>query len=212
MLDGFLERTGRMAVPVLVLACGLVTALALRIDGLENQLRDERRQASLPHVGSFLPIQSVTFSDGDQMELGSPPPGRLQLLFAYSQACEYSRLSSPRWSNLIDQIRRAGLPVDAIAVLVDDTQLPMQDGIEAWEPSAGFVSLPDDRSRYLYRTRVIPQLVVVDSSGQVVYLRTGVFESAAAQDSVFAHLANLTHPLEGGRAHRGGEHPTLDEP
>ena len=48
------------------------------------------------------------------------------------------------------------------------------------------VPLPDRRTVFLYRAFVVPQTVVVDEDGRVVYVRHGVIEARPAIDSVIA--------------------------
>jgi hypothetical protein len=47
------------------------------------------------------------------------------------------------------------------------------------------VRFPEPRLARLYRAAVVPQTVVLNSEGRVLYARTGLLDSAAALDSVF---------------------------
>jgi hypothetical protein len=194
VLIRILSGAQKGAVLALLLACGLVVLLASEVREQVELQREARRQVSLLHQGYFVPAVTVDSDAGDAVELGSPASGQFQLVFLYSEACEFSRASAAPWGFLAEQSRLAGLPIEAVAVLVDDPNIASPTHAERWTPPGGFVALPDARTRYLFRTGIVPQIALIDSSGRVVFHRSGVLELDTVQDAVLAHLASLTDP------------------
>ena len=51
---------------------------------------------------------------------------------------------------------------------------------------------PEEKLRYLYRANGVPQVIVLDHEGRVIYTRPGELGAGAALDSVFAAVVVIS--------------------
>lgn len=192
MSELFFTRAGRWApIAALVVSSVVIVSLSSIVRDQEADRRDIRRRMALLHEGYFIPAMTLHADDGAEVKVGSPPAGGHQLLFVYSETCEFSRDSATPWGTLVEELQSRGLPVTPAALLVDDPATPLPPGMERWSPPGGAVRLPDARSRFLMRSGVVPQIVLIDSSGQVVYNRSGVLDLPTVRDSLLSYMAGL---------------------
>jgi peroxiredoxin len=175
----------------LAAAVVIVVGLTLRSRGILEAYDDLHTRAETPHAGVFVtPMPTVTLS-GEEVVLGEPAAPGFQVLYYFTTTCPYCLASIPAWQEIASRAAEHGISVYAISLD------PAEDAaayVEEHGLSYPVVTLPHHKYRALYRTRRIPQTVIVDAEGQVAYGRSGVLTDPVAIDSVLTALATLTSP------------------
>ena len=93
-----------------------------------------------------------------------------------------------RCRKLTDSARRlAGWTVDVVGISLDSAEATKRYG-EAQGLSFPLVTFPSRKLKQLYRARAVPQTLVLDEEGRVLYARTGLLEPTATLDSVYRAL------------------------
>ena len=176
----------------LLIATSLVVVLARQLDATREQrdLLYERSRSLQP--GAYVPVQAAPTLDGTPVVLGAVPPGTRQVLFVYNTRCPYCEATIPTWQRLADGLR--GNPaVKVVAVSLDSVETTRgyarRHGLRY--PSA---VLLDPRTASLFRFNNVPQTLVIDERGRVMYSRLGRLDTPGAADSV---LAAVARPLPG---------------
>ena len=181
-----------------VLAAGaatLVVVLQLRHEDLAERYRALRQQSIAAYRGLTLPSFEGVPAGGDSaIAVAAMPEGDRQVLFLVRASCPYCKATIPTWrtlSSALDSASRAsdatagdGPHVRVLALSLDSlpdstAALFVEHGL-----SVPVISLPSARLRRLYRGAMVPQTLVVDAEGRVLFARAGVFRSAAEVDSV----------------------------
>jgi peroxiredoxin len=180
--------TTRVARPALAIALTaaaiVVVALARQKQSLEARYRELAARLDHPYVGMYVPVIRVPSVQGDPVRIGDPGEGERQVLLVFDTNCPYSRASLPWWNALAHR-------------LAGDTRVQIygvsSDSLEAsraymLEHKLAFpvVSLTELRAQALFHLQLVPQTLILNDEGRVVFTRLGVVESEAALDSIFA--------------------------
>ena len=178
-----------------VMAFGLIAVSALCI-ALATEFRDLsrsydvlRQRSGLPHAGYFMPTFSARTMAGDSVQIGATSGVRhRQLVFVLTTTCPYCRQTLPIWAALADSVRRlSGWTVDVVGISLDSVDVTRTYG-ETHGVAYPLVTFPSRKLKQLYRARAVPQTLVLDEEGRVLYARTGLLEPAATLDSVYRAL------------------------
>jgi len=178
-----------------VAACAaLIVLLAQRQRDLSRAYTELRLRTTLLHAGNVVPTFITTTLDGHQVTIGTTkaPEGR-QVLFILRTTCPFCRATLPIWERLADSLRRVAVPpIELYAISLDPA-----DSTRAYAKlhrlSYPVLTFPEPKLERLYRVGAVPQTVVLDNTGRVLYAMTGVLDSAAVLDSVF-QAATAPHP------------------
>lgn len=166
----------------LAVASILVVVLALRVRRLNGENAELVKYATQPRAGMFVPAFSSATTDGVEMSVATPRRGR-QVLFVFNHTCPYCRASIPAWTRIAAEAEAAGGRGAAAGLSLD-----APDTTRAYVARHGLrypvVAFPDRRTAALYRTRLVPVTMVVDSSGRVLLARIGELREGPAMDSV----------------------------
>ena len=167
----------------------LTFVLGKRYGDLSHSYDDLRPRAGLPHAGYFVPTFLARTAAGDSLQIGATSGSRhRQLVFVLTTTCPYCRRTLPTWTRLADSVRRLeGWSVDVVGISLDSTEATRRYG-EAQGIAFPLVTFPSRKLKQLYRARAVPQTLVLDEEGRVLYARTGLLEPAATLDSVYRAL------------------------
>jgi peroxiredoxin len=180
----------RGALVAALVGLSLVTVeLARRYADLSRSYDMLRQRSGLPHAGYFVPTFAGRTASGDTLQIGATSDVRhRQLVFVLTTTCPYCRQTLPVWSKLTDSARRlAGWTVDVIGISLDSAAATKRYG-EAQGLGFPLVTFPSRKLKQLYRARAVPQTLVLDEEGRVLYARTGLLEPTATLDSVYRAL------------------------
>lgn len=166
----------------LAVASILVVVLAMRVRALNGQNAELVKYATRPYAGMFVPAFASSTTDGAAMSVATPQHGR-QVLFIFNRTCPYCRASIPAWTRIAAEAEAAGGRGAAVGLSLDPP-----DSAQAYAARHGLrypvAAFPDRRTAALYRTRLVPVTMVVDSGGRVLLARIGELREGPAADSV----------------------------
>jgi peroxiredoxin len=167
----------------LVVAATLVVVLSQRLTRLTHAYEVLQRRASTLTTGTMVPtFQAVTLT-GDTLTVGERLDGGKQVLLLLTTTCPFCRATLPVWAQLADSIRQVRPEVEVIAVSLDSL-----DETRRYAEEHGLampvVTLPTRKLGRLLRAGRVPQTVVVDHEGRVLYGWTGLLSAQAVLDSI----------------------------
>lgn len=176
-----------MAVALLA-ASALVLVLSRRLRDLSSDYRELRSLSTLPHAGTVVPTFRTATLAGDSVTVGElPDSAARQVLFVFNTTCPYCRDIVPLWHQMADSLNRLGR-VQVLAISLhpaDTTQHYVADhGLQY-----PVLTFPRPKLVRLYRAVAVPQTVVLDWTGTVLYAKTGTLDSASL-DSVYAAVSD----------------------
>jgi peroxiredoxin len=181
----------------LLLATGLVGLLAWQNRALRGERLELMDRVRLPYAGLHLPEIEARGLDGEPVRL-SARHGQPQMLVYFNTSCPYCLASLPAWESLRVELETAG----GLVVLGLSLDPADRTRVYAAQHDLRFpvALLEDERARALYRTILVPQVVLVDGEGRVRYARPGVLEPGSpALDSILAAVTALTAGERGRR-------------
>jgi peroxiredoxin len=181
---GFTRRASILTVLALVALSGATIALSLRVDKLLASYQRLGQRLALPYPGFMLPTFSAGTVSGDSIRVG--PPGVRQLIFEFNASCPYCRATLPIWKVLADSARRLHGTVEVIGLSLDSFPLARE---HATGEGLNFhvATFPTQKMRRLSRAGTVPQTLVLDDDGLVIYAHAGLL-TAAILDSVYRVL------------------------
>jgi peroxiredoxin len=176
-------------VVALVGTCGLVVILARQQSALHRDYTEYRRLATDLHSGSVVPAFHTASLDGDSLTIGeaSDSLGR-QLLFVLTTSCPYCKATLPIWAKLADSVRRlTPWHIQVVGITLDSAE-QSRAYATAHEIKYPLVQFPNRKFTRLYRANRVPQTVVLDHEGNVIFARLGLLSAPAVLDSIYQAL------------------------
>jgi cytochrome c biogenesis protein CcmG/thiol:disulfide interchange protein DsbE len=168
-------------------ACAaLLVFLAVRHQQLTRAYNELRRSVAFLQTGDLVPtFHAVTLSGATVTVGATEAPGSRQVIFMLRSTCPYCMATLPAWKHLADSLSRVpGSPIEVIGISVDSTG---RSPAYAQVHGLGFpiVLFPERKLARLYRAAVVPQTLVLNGEGRVLYARVGVLDDPVAIDSVY---------------------------
>lgn len=168
----------------LLAASGLVFVVSSRNHELTADYRKLRELSTLPHAGTVVPTFRTVTLEGRAVVVGElTDSAARQVLFVFNTTCPSCRATIPVWKLLADSLGRlGGVQVLAISLDTGDTtrHYVAEHGIQY-----RVLTFPQRKLERLYRAVAVPQTVVLDWRGTVLYAKTGTL-GPASRDSVYA--------------------------
>ncbi len=172
----------------LLVASGLVVVLARRQVTLNRAYLELKAKAGLPYRGYALPTFRAATLAGDSATVGAlADTAARQLVFVFTTTCPYCRATLPVWAALADSTR-AGWPSTPILGLGLDSLGKVQRYAAEHALTYPVATFPDWKTAQLARARAVPQTLVLNHWGEIVFARTGRLEPGPVLDSVYAAL------------------------
>lgn len=191
MISKVLARVAiELIVPVaLALATALAVILAVQNRSLRARSAELMERAGLPHPGLLLPTFEAVTLAGERVTIGRTSLGQSQVLFVFNTSCPYCLASLPAWNGIAGTVRTQAS--DSVPVYGISLDPPAATAAYAAEHGLTFpvLTFPEAKLAPLYRARVVPLVLVLDSIGRVVFSRPGVLATRAAIDSLLAAAA-----------------------
>jgi peroxiredoxin len=168
-----------------VVSLALVVILGARTNALRRELRRASFQLQMPRAGDLVPAFRTATLAGDTVTVGAPAGANRQVLFAFNARCPLCLESFREWNALDSAIHVHRLAAMAVGLSLDSLSATRANVAERGV-RFGVVLFPE-RMRRLYRVPGVPITLVVDSSGELLYVRGGVV-TGSVRDSVLAFL------------------------
>lgn len=183
-------RNVQKLIPWLLLAAAsvLLVVLGMQHRSLRGAFLEHRRADRRLQVASYVPTFAGISVAGDSVTVGAAPDEGRQVLFFLTSTCPFCRQTLPSWTQLAGRL--AALPateprVQVVALTTDSMTVAVPYAQSNKLPFA-LVPFPSRKHVSLYRAFSVPQTVVIDSEGRVLFARNGVIDTPAAVDSVMA--------------------------
>lgn len=180
----------------LAAACALVFILGTQLKEERKRNDDMLRRFTLPHSGMYLPRFETKTLTGDTVAIGVSSDSGRQVLFVFTTTCPYCVASLPAWRAIADSVRLGALPARLFGITLDSTAATSLY-VQVHELSYPVVMFPHRRFRQFYRATQVPQTIVLDDQGLVLYARTGQMDAGLGLDSVLAALRWRRPPAVG---------------
>ena len=180
------RRVGLWVLAVALIATsGLVLLLSKRLRDLSADYRKVRQLSTLPHAGTVVPTFRTVTLAGDSVTVGEfGDTASRQVLFVFNTRCPYCRGIIPLWHQVTDSVKGLGRPVQVLAISLDSADSTRRYVAEHALRYA-VLTFPQPKLKLLYRAVAVPQTVVLDWTGTLLYAKTGTLDSAAL-DSMYA--------------------------
>ena len=168
----------------LLIAAALVLVLASRNRELSSDYRKLRELATLPHSGTVVPtFRAVTLAGRPVVVGETTDSAARQVLFIFNTRCPFCLATIPSWKKLADSLGRLG-DVQVLSISLDSVDSTQHYTTDHTLPYP-VLRFPQPKLKRLYRVVAVPQTIVLDWSGTVVYARTGMLDPESL-DSVYA--------------------------
>ena len=169
----------------LLVATGLVVALGFELRTTRAEFSAFAFRTRILQPGSYVPRLTLDLLEGNRLVLGDSAQRRCRILFVYNTTCPFCLASIPTWNDLAQRAHESGV-AEAYGVSLDslDVTASYSRTHRLTYPTA---LLLDARDVSLSRAGTVPQTVLVDSNGRVLYARAGPLAEAAV-DSLWAAL------------------------
>lgn len=166
----------------------LNVALAYQNQQLRSKFALARILGRLPQPGFQYPVFSARSGAGDTITIGSAPSHSRQLLLVLTRSCQYCAATVPVWDSLLRKVRTSpGPPVQTAAIALDSASAT-ESFLRARGLLVPVISFPERRLAQLARATQVPQTIVLDSEGWILFAHTGVLRGRAGLDSLDAAL------------------------
>jgi peroxiredoxin len=188
---GAMNRRMVMVLSLGVLSLSLVAiVLARRVNTLGEAYTALQRRASQPYRGYVVPTVTAPTLAGDSMIVGETRDSNsVQVVYVFTTTCPYCRATLPIWDAVTDSARRLyGSSVQVVAMSLDSTHVTARyaESNQLAYPVAFF---PDWKAARHYRARVVPQTLVLNRIGEVLYAHIGQLSAGPGLDSLYAAVA-----------------------
>ena len=174
--------------PWMLLSMTVLTlvSLAIKHSALRENYLAHRRADMRIQQGSYVPPFRAVAVSGDSVAIGEPPLGTRQVLFLLNSACPFCRATLPRWKEIATKLATpsfTSVRAEVVGLTTDSLSVAERYS-KANQPGFPVVVLPTSNLKSLYRAYVVPQTVILDQEGRVVFARHGVISTSEAIDSI----------------------------
>lgn len=177
-----------LLIVALVGTSALVLVLSRRLSDLGEEYRELRLLSSLPHAGYVVPTFRAETLEGDVVTVGETADSSLrQLVLVFNTTCPYCQQIIPVWRRLADSVSRLGsVQVFGISLHPGDST---RDYVSRHALPYPVVLFPQAKLKRLYRATSVPQTIVLDANGAVLYAKTGLL-GERSMDSIYAAVGD----------------------
>jgi thiol-disulfide isomerase/thioredoxin len=190
----FLLAVEREIVPFSWLPWALVVALTVALVAtidrgrqVRGELVDQGIKSRFLQQGAFVPAFVASTTSGLAVRVGSVAPDSLQLIVLVTSGCPFCQASEPAWHALSSALAEAELPVRMLAVTTDTGHIAISYAHES-RFRFDVVPIAERRLVSLLRASTVPQMLLVNADGRVLYSRLGTLPLGPATDSTLAAI------------------------
>ncbi len=175
----------------------IVIALSRRVVSLNKAYSELKTLASTPHVGYAVPTLRTSTLTGDSVVVGELADTLArQVVLVFTTTCQFCRATIPVWQSVFDSVSR--MPpgrLQIVALSLDSTTQTRAYALEHQlrYPIAFF---PDWKSPRFFRARTVPQTLILNAFGVVVYSHIGLLEKGPGLDSLFQAFTARAQPVQ----------------
>jgi peroxiredoxin len=174
-----------------VLSLSLVAiVLARRVNALSEAYTALQKRASQPYRGYVVPTVNASTIGGDSLIVGETRDSNsVQVLYVFTTTCPYCRATLPIWDAVSDSTNRLyGSRVQVVGMSLDSMRVTAKYA-EANQLTYPVAFFPDWKAARHYRARVVPQTLVLNRIGEVLYAHIGQLSAGPGLDSLYTAVA-----------------------
>lgn len=180
-----LKGGAAVAVAVVLISLTLVSAEARQ---LRESVKRWRGRAQWPAVNSTVPVISATSLTDSAVQIASGDSASTSVVLLFTTECQYCRASFATWKTSAARLEAQGVRVHWLSLSSRDSTLRLADSLGL--PLDRVAVAPDPRAMRTARLRGVPATFVVDGTGRIHYLHTGVFGTKDADSLWLVARAN----------------------
>jgi peroxiredoxin len=180
---------------VLALACavGLIFLLTSALGDERREHRDTLLASKHLQSGQYIPELHLSLLQGETVGIGAPD-GHASLLLLYNTSCPHCEASLPAWRLLEDHLGRYAT-IQLVALSSDPVDVTHAYN-ELHGLSFSTATIAEPRLQSIFRSSLVPQILVVEADGRIVFSRLGRLQTEMAIDSVLSALRHHTAGVE----------------
>lgn len=165
-------------------------ALGMQHRAIKREFQEHRRSDLRVQAGTFLPPFSASSTSGGTFDVasGSADRGR-QILIMLTAECPYCARTLPTWKSLHSELAGSDSLGSNFLALTTDSMRVARAYAESNDLPFPLIPFGSQKYMQLFRAALVPQTIVVDNSGRVIFARSGELSTRAAIDSVRAAFA-----------------------
>ena len=153
------------------------------------------RKLREPWRGNAMATFSARAIQGDTVTVARVSVGTKQLVYVFTTRCAFCRRSNAHivaLQNALDSAAAAGAVKVQVVGISLDSLAETERYVKEQALPFPVVRFPERKLRLIYKTQVVPSLMLLTDEGRVILGRLGVFETTTAYDSLLK--AALTLP------------------
>jgi peroxiredoxin len=163
----------------------LVLALSYRNHSLRAEFIDHRRSDMRAERGDFIPTFTTRATDGQILTVAHNEDSTArQVVFVLTSTCPYCRQTLPSWGRITTRLRATGARPVSVIALTSDSLAEAKRFASAQQFAFPVVPFPERKLVTLSHARVVPQTLILNAEGRVIFSRRGVIATRAAEDSI----------------------------
>ena len=171
---------------LLALACALVVVLGRRQTSLNRAYAELKAKVSLAYPGYVVPTVRTVTTGGDSVTIGElADTSARQVIFLLTTTCPFCLATLPVWAPLADSARALGFGVVALSL---DSLGKTLAYIESHGLKYPVGLLQGWKTIRLLRATAVPQTLVLNYAGEVLYAHVGQLTPGPGLDSVYSAL------------------------
>jgi peroxiredoxin len=162
-----------------------VLALSYKNHSLRKEFIEHRRADMRAERGGFIPTFTTRATDGEMITVAhAEDSSARQIVFVLTSTCPYCRRTLASWGRITNRIHATHVRPLSVIALTTDSLMEAQRFARAQRFAFPIVPFPERKLVSLSRASVVPQTLVLNAEGRVIYTRRGVIDTRVAEDSV----------------------------
>jgi peroxiredoxin len=172
------------------ISTGFLVTVTRKYGRLSEQIVEHRSNDRHLRRGEYFPTFEATAVDGTPQIVGeSAHLGDRQVIFLLTSTCPYCKRTLPTWKTLAGRLDSASHPNVRVFALTTDSLSAAMQFTNSHALGFRLIPFPASKLARLSRAYTVPQTLVLNHQGRVLYSRLGAMETRAAQDSVLKAVA-----------------------
>ena len=182
-----------------VLLAALLVTVSLQKRDINRFVAEHRRADQVAQPGDYVPTFAGVGTNGETITVGrTNSEDARQVVFLLTAECQFCRRTLPSWTAIAEALATSRSPAVQVIALTTDSLPVARAFADSLELRFPLVPFPERKLVALTRARIVPQTLVLNSEGRVLYSRRGELNTRAAVDSVVA-AARRSSPASRGQ-------------
>jgi cytochrome c biogenesis protein CcmG/thiol:disulfide interchange protein DsbE len=170
---------------LIIALIALVLALSYRNHSLRAEFLDHRRSDMRAERGDFIPTFTTRATDGQALTVAHHEDSTArQVVFVLTSMCPYCKQTLPSWGRIASRIRETKTHPVSVIALTSDSLPEAKRFASAQRFVFPVIPFPERKLVRLAHASIVPQTLILNAEGQVIFSRRGAITTRAAEDSI----------------------------